>query len=151
LKPHPQDDDYLIYPEIIRALRARVALPERDNNTGIHLLPPHEHLSSTLRTISQTPNKKGIHTSFAWLGHGALLPRSHVIAFLSLMGPLNLNASEDEMKMADNFYAVLSNTVAEIWFDQGVELGGGHAFTVGDEGVERNRRFIVSALIVALF
>lgn len=55
-----------------------------------------------------------------------------------------LNATEDEMKMADNFYAILSNEYSEIWFDQGVELGGGEAFTVGVEGDERNRRYIVS-------
>lgn len=48
------------------------------------------------------------------------------------------------MKMADNFYAILSNEYSEIWFDQGVELGGGEAFTVGVEGDERNRRYIVS-------
>jgi hypothetical protein len=50
------------------------------------------------------------------------------------------------MKMADNFYALLSNRVQEIWFDQGVELSGGEPFTVGVEGEERNRRFIVSSL-----
>jgi len=48
------------------------------------------------------------------------------------------------MKMADNFYTVLSNRVQEIWFDQGVELGGGEAFTVGEKGAERNRKYIVS-------
>jgi hypothetical protein len=61
------------------------------------------------------------------------------------MGPSYLNVSEDEMKMADNFYTVLSNRVQEVWFDQGVELGGGEAFTVGEQGVERNRKYIVSA------
>jgi hypothetical protein len=60
------------------------------------------------------------------------------------MGPSYLNVSEDEMKMADNFYTLLSNRVQEIWFDQGVELGGGEAFTVGEQGTERNRRYIVS-------
>jgi hypothetical protein len=58
-----------------------------------------------------------------------------------------LNVSEDEMKMADNFYTVLSNTVQEIWFDQGVELGGGEAFTIGLQGVERNRKYIVSVCL----
>ena len=60
------------------------------------------------------------------------------------MGPSYLNVSEDEMKMADNFYTVLSNRVQEVWFDQGIELGGGEAFTIGQQGVERNHRFIVS-------
>jgi len=36
--------------------------------------------------------------------------------------------------MADNFYALLSNRVQEIWFDQGVELSGGEPFTVGGKG-----------------
>jgi hypothetical protein len=114
----------------------------RDNSTGIHLLPPHEHLSSSLRILS-TPSH--IHTSFAWLGYGSLVPREQVLAFLTFMGPLYLNVSEDDMEMADNFYTVLSNTVQEIWFDQGIELGGGEPFTVGSQGVERNRKFIVSA------
>jgi hypothetical protein len=143
-----QDDDYLVYPEIIQALRARITLLGRDNSTGIHLLPPQEHLSSTLRSIVSGPHPSTIHTSFAWLGHGALLLRSNVLDFLSLMGPMNLNASVVEMKMADNFYTLLSNTVAEIWFDHGVELGGGQAFTIGQEGLERNRRFIVSVRFV---
>jgi len=137
-----QDDDYLIYPELIQALRARITDLRRDSSVGIHLLPPHEHLSSALRTLSTSSH---IHTSFAWLGYGALIPRSQVLAFLQLMGPSYLNASEDEMKMADNFYTVLSNKVQEIWFDQGVELGGGEAYTVGSQGVERNRKYIVSA------
>jgi hypothetical protein len=137
-----QDDDYIVYPEIIQTLRARVTDPRRVSTTGIHLLPPHEHLSSSLRVLS-TPSH--IHTSFAWLGHGALIPRSQAIAFLTLMSPLCLNVSEDDMKMADNFYTVLSNTVQEIWFDQGLELSGGEPFTAGSEGLERNRKFIVSA------
>ena len=57
-----------------------------------------------------------------------------------------LNATGDEMKMADNFYTILSNGYPEVWFDQGVELGGGEAFTVDVEGEERNRRYIVSIL-----
>lgn len=54
-----------------------------------------------------------------------------------------LNASEEELKMADNYFSILSNTFTDIWFDQGVELAGGQPFTVGTEGEERNRRHIV--------
>ena len=137
-----QDDDYLVYPEIIQSLRAHVSTTPSSSH-GIHLLPPHEHLSSTLRTThSSSPSSPLLHTSFAWLGHGTLLPRFRVRQFLSLMG--ELNATEDEMKMADNFFTILSNGYSEIWFDQGVELGGGEAFTVGIEGEERNRKYIVS-------
>jgi len=46
------------------------------------------------------------------------------------------------MKMADNFYALLSNRVQEIWFDQGL-IEWWRAFYSGCEGEERNRRFIV--------
>ena len=60
------------------------------------------------------------------------------------MGPSYLNVSDDEMKMADNFYTVLSNNMQEVWFHQGIELGGGEAFTVSQQGVEHNRRYIVS-------
>ncbi|KAF7966217.1 hypothetical protein HWV62_39479 [Athelia sp. TMB] len=137
-----QDDDYFIYPEIIHAMRARIsALPEA--TAAIHLLPPHEHLSSSLRTILTSPSSSRLHTSFAWLGHGALIPRSRAPAFLELMAQLGM--SDAEMKMADNFWSVLANSVPEVWFDQGVELGGGTAFTVGTEGEERNRRFITRA------
>ena len=47
------------------------------------------------------------------------------------------------MKMADNYYTILSNRVPEVWFDQGIELGGGEPFTVGVEGNERNAKHIV--------
>lgn len=134
-----------MYPEIIKALSARIVDPERASSTGIHLLPPHEHLSSSLRIINSQNPAKAIHTSFAWLGHGALIKRFHAREFLSLMGPTQLYASDDEMKMADNFYTILANEVAEIWFDHGIELSGGEAFTIGTEGLERNRRYIVSA------
>lgn len=56
----------------------------------------------------------------------------------------NLRFSEEEKKMADNYFTILQNQIPEIWFDQGIELGGGEAFTVGTEGEERNRRHIVS-------
>lgn len=85
-----------------------------------------------------TPN---IHTGFAWLGHGTLVKRYRVVQFLSLLRHLNL--SETELKMADNYFTLLSNTLPEVWFDQGIELGGGQPFTVGSEGEDRNRRHIV--------
>lgn len=132
-----QDDDYLIMPEIIRTLHARVL---RTPDHSIHLLPPHEVLSSQLRT-AVTPD--GVHTSFAWLGHGTILPRAGAADFLALLH--HLNASEDEMKMADNYFTILNNRIPEVWFDQGIELGGGQPFTVGMEGDERNKIHIINA------
>lgn len=55
-----------------------------------------------------------------------------------------LNCSKEEVKMADNYFSVLRNRPLETWFDQGVELSGGQAFTVGSEGHERNKKHIVS-------
>ncbi|KAG2154546.1 hypothetical protein DEU56DRAFT_769149 [Suillus clintonianus] len=132
-----QDDDYLIMPEIIRTLHAR-ALGTPDHS--IHLLPPHEVLSTQLRT-AVTSN--GVHTSSAWLGHGTILPRTGASDFLALLH--HLNASEDEMKMADNYFTILNNRIPEVWFDQGIELGGGQPFTVGMEGDERNKIHMVKA------
>lgn len=101
-------------------------------------MPAHERLSSDLRAIHIDMDR---HTSFAWLGHGAIIPQVRAIDFLSLMNCLN--ATDDELKMADNYFTILSNTFVETWFDQGVELGGGQPFTVGSEGDERNMRHIV--------
>lgn len=67
--------------------------------------------------------------------------RSQAEDFLSLMR--YLRASSDEMKMADNYFTILSNRVPEIWLDQSFELGGGNAFTVGDDGHQRNTKHIV--------
>lgn len=138
-----QDDDYLIQAGIIRSMRARLASsPELHT---IHLLPSHEHLSSSLREIHvPKPDPSylaDIHTSFAWLGHGAMMHRSQAKDFLSLMR--YLRASPDEMRMTDNYFTILSNRVPEIWFDQSFGLGGGDAFTVGDEGHQRNAKHIV--------
>lgn len=47
--------------------------------------------------------------------------------------------------MADNYFSILGNRVPEIWFDQGVELGGGQPFTSGTAGDERNKRHILRA------
>ena len=96
-------------------------------------------LLSQLRTISISQK---IHTTFAWLGYGTIIRRLQAIEFLSLLNELEL--SEEERKMADNYFIILSNTIPERWFDAGVELGGGQAFTVGQEGEDRNNRHIVS-------
>ena len=96
-------------------------------------------LVSQLRTISIGQK---IHTTFAWLGYGTIIRRSQAIEFLLLLDQLEL--SEEERKMADNYFTILSNTMPERWFDAGLELGGGQPFTVGKEGEERNNRHIVS-------
>ena len=138
-----QDDDYLIRSEIIQTLYARITEP--DASRTIHLLPPHEHLSTTLREIhvlaQDGSHLSDVHTSFAWLGHGTMLRRTEAQNFLSLLR--YLNATSDDMKMADNFFTILNNRVPEIWFDQGFELGGGVPFTVGSEGDERNKNYTV--------
>ncbi|EIW63994.1 uncharacterized protein TRAVEDRAFT_157845 [Trametes versicolor FP-101664 SS1] len=140
-----QDDDFLIRSEIIQTLRARIAEPGASG--AIHLLPPDQHLSTALREVHvRSPDAShlaDIHTSFAWLGYGAMLRRSEAQRFLNLMR--YLRAADDEMKMADNFFTILSNRVPEVWFDQNFELGGGHAFTVGSEGDERNRDYTLRA------
>lgn len=141
-KKHLKDDDYLIRSDIIRMLHARINESKRPHT--IHLLPPHEHLSSSLREIhlpGSSSLSSDIHTSFAWLGHGTILHSSKAADFLSLLA--HLNATEDEMRMADNYYTILSNRVPEVWFDQGIELGGGQPFTVGPEGDSRNAKHIV--------
>ena len=142
----PQDDDYLIRPEIIQSLQAHMAAP--DASRVIHLLPPHEHLSTTLREtdVPSSHNRQlsGIQTSFAWLGYGTMLNRSEAQSFLKLMRYLDV--PPDEMKMADNFFTILSNRVPEVWHDQGFELGGGQPFTVGSEGDDRNKKYIVRAV-----
>lgn len=124
----------------------RLSLATRGHT--IHLLPSHEHLSTSLREINVDSTDPGrlsaIHTSPAWLGHGVILHRSEAIGFLQLL--YRLNASVTEIKMADNYYTILSNRIPEIWFDQSIELGGGQPFTVGSEGDERNNRHMVSVM-----
>lgn len=56
-----------------------------------------------------------------------------------------LNLSNEEVKMADNYFSILRNHPPETWFDQGIELGGGQAFTVGTEGHSRNRKHLLRA------
>lgn len=107
-------------------------------NTSIHLLPPHEMLYSRSSTIKAGPV---VHTSFAWLGYGAMVERSDVRNFLDLLR--TINATDDVFKMADNYFTILSNRLPELWFDQNHELGGGTPFTVGAVGEERNNKHIV--------
>ncbi|KAF8971736.1 hypothetical protein BDZ97DRAFT_1141718 [Flammula alnicola] len=132
-----QDDDYLIRPEIIQALASRMS---NTPLSSIHLQPPNEMLSSQLRTTIIGQN---IHTTFAWLGYGTIIKRSRAVQFLSLLDRLDL--SEEQRKMADNYFTILSNDIPERWFDAGIELGGGQPFTVGVEGEERNNRHILKA------
>lgn len=132
-----QDDDYLVRTDVIRSLYTH--LISSPNLTTVHLLPPHEHLSTALRTTFS--QDRAIHTGFAWLGHGALLRRSASSAFLNLLGELRV--SDWEMKMADNYYTILSNQYPAVWMDDGIPLDGTGAFTVGTVGDERNWDHIV--------
>ncbi|EIN13887.1 hypothetical protein PUNSTDRAFT_56387 [Punctularia strigosozonata HHB-11173 SS5] len=142
-----QDDDYLVRPEVINAMYQRLSSSPLTHPGGIHILPPHEYLSSTLRTLvaghNPATNAYNIHTTFAWLGHGALVRRSMTAEFLQLL--TLLNASDEERKRADNYYTILGNRIPEIWLDQSIELGGGQPFTVGTDGHERNLKHITKA------
>jgi hypothetical protein len=141
-----QDDDYLVSAEAIRALRSYSRLNQTAGDEyPIHLLPPHEHLSTTIRTHTT----EDFVASFAWLGHGTLLTKLHAQSFINLLRTMSGNR-DDVMKMADNFFSILLNRRAEIWVDPGqpFETGKEEAFTVGAEGDERNWRYIVSAISV---
>lgn len=107
---------------------------------SIHLLPPHEHLSSTSLTGYSFDGR--IHTRFVWLGHGTMMHRELSKSFLSLID--HMGFSSEERKMADNYFTILRNDFTEIWHDQGVEFDGGQPFTVGTEGEQRNQMHIVS-------
>ena len=145
-----QDDDYLVTPEVLHTAHAAIANSKVPRT--IHLLPSHEHLNTSVKELHiNTPPDAAlpaIHTGFAWLGHGAMLHRSEAVDFLKLLR--TLCAPDEEMKMADNYYTVLGNRVPEVWFDQGIELGGGQPFTVGTEGDERNNRHIVSSVLARI-
>ncbi|KAF8481877.1 hypothetical protein DFH94DRAFT_411603 [Russula ochroleuca] len=97
-------------------------------------------LYSDLRTVYARDSNSTLHTSFSWLGHGTIMHRSLASEFLLLLELLN--CSREEVKMADNYFSILRNHPLETWFDQGIELGGGQAFTVGSEGHERNKKHI---------
>ncbi|KAF7331933.1 Rab geranylgeranyltransferase [Mycena kentingensis (nom. inval.)] len=128
-----QDDDYLVQPEVIRSLRARVT------SQDIFLAPPDEWLAS--RSLSG--HATNITFGFAWLGYGTLLHRSHASAFLSLLERLDFTT--EQRQMADNYYSILRNRFPEVWITRPHPLFSGGAFTVGTEGVERNRRHIEMA------
>ncbi|KAJ7047551.1 hypothetical protein C8F04DRAFT_1059304 [Mycena alexandri] len=130
-----QDDDYLVKPEVIRSLRARI------DTHDIYLLPPDESLSSHLLSVSSPSTN--ITFGFSWLGYGSLILRSNAESFLSLLK--RIGASEEENKMADNYYSILRNSVPEVWTGCPIPLGGGGDFTVGEEGVARNRKHIAAA------
>ncbi|PFH52235.1 hypothetical protein AMATHDRAFT_140548 [Amanita thiersii Skay4041] len=134
-----QDDDYLVRPETVRAMRSHIT---EQSTSSIHLLPPFEMLSSQFRTMDVGSD---LHTSFAWLGYGTLIPRKMAKDFLSLLQQLNV--SDEITKMADNYFTVLRNSIPEMWFDNGVELGGGQPFTVGVEGDERNKHHIATQML----
>jgi hypothetical protein len=70
-----------------------------------------------------------------------MVKRPAVQDFMELLR--EVDANEDVLKMADNYFTVLSNRLPELWFDQNHELGGGTPFTVGAAGEERNNRHIV--------
>lgn len=131
-----QDDDYFVPTETIFSLHARVASGTAEQHP-VYLLPPRDALSSYLRTVAGSR----LHTSTAWLGYGSFIERSQAIAFIQLLQRLNL--TEDEMRMADNYFAILRNQIPEVWIDTGTELGGGMPFTVGIEGDERNWLYTV--------
>ncbi|KAG8737665.1 hypothetical protein FRC10_007946 [Ceratobasidium sp. 414] len=140
-----QDDDYLVSAEAIQALRAYSRLNQATGDQyPIHLLPPHEHLSTTIRTRATDKYT----ASFAWLGHGTLLTKTHARDFLSLLRTVS-DGRDDVMKMADNFFSILFNRRAEIWMDPGrhFEAGQDKAFTTGVEGDERNWHYIARSLL----
>jgi hypothetical protein len=69
-----------------------------------------------------------------------MLHRPLASEFLSLLQVLEV--SKEETRMADNYFSVLRNHPLGTWFDQGIELGSGQAFTVGSEGHERNKHIV---------
>ncbi|KZS93301.1 hypothetical protein SISNIDRAFT_485569 [Sistotremastrum niveocremeum HHB9708] len=134
-----QDDDYLVRPQVIWSLHlsANGAPVHRD----IHLLPPHERLSTYFRTLV-SPDER-LHTTFAWLGHGTLISRERASRFLHLLSSRDL--SDEQLLMADNYYSILSNHIPELWIDSGIELGSSQPFSVGAQGEERNWKHIEAA------
>ena len=70
-----------------------------------------------------------------------MLHKSLAVDFLAKLRAMQ--APVEAMKMADNYFSLLANVYPYVWFDQGIELGGGQAFTVGVGGDERNSRHIV--------
>lgn len=107
---------------------------------SIHLITPVDHLKTSLLHITTS----SIHSAFAWLGYGTLVHTSHVRLFLDLVSSSSPAFSDDELKMADNYYTLLANRVPETWVVPGEEIGGqDRAFTVGEEGDDRNWLYMV--------
>ena len=139
-----KDDDFLVEPQIIRNMhQAFLQLPM---SPSLHLQPAYEHLISRLQKF--TSQDQSINTVFAWLGYGSYLRRNLVNEFLKLLQELHF--TEEEMRMADNYFTILANRPKdrELWLSRGIELGGGEPFTVGAAGEERNNLHIVSAKII---
>lgn len=142
-----KDDDFLVEPQIIRNMhQAFLQLPM---SPSLHLQPAYEHLISRLQKF--TSQDQSINTVFAWLGYGSYLRRNLVNEFLKLLQELHF--TEEEMRMADNYFTILANRPKdrELWLSRGIELGGGEPFTVGAAGEERNNLHIVSAKIILQF
>lgn len=112
--------------------------------SSIHLQPPQEMLTSTLRTVIVEPN---IRTTFAWLGYGTIIKKSQAVEFLALLDQLDI--SDEQHKMADNYFTILRNDLPERWFDAEIELNGGVPFTTGPEGEERNSQHIVRLCLLS--
>ncbi|KAF8315329.1 hypothetical protein DL93DRAFT_2155233, partial [Clavulina sp. PMI_390] len=141
-----QDDDYLIEPHVLHTM-ARRAAELHDPLASIQLLAPDEYLKSILARLTSTTDTP-LNTTFAWFGFGAIVPRVAIVEFLRLLDAPDWQTpfSEDEKRMADNYYSVLSNRIPDIWVDKGQPLGHEHAFTVGAEGDDRNWQYIQAAL-----
>lgn len=136
----------MIPPHILHTMARRI-VDLRDQMATLHLLPPEDHLKSILSTISHGID---IQASFAWFGYGAMVSRIAVTEFVALMNDSGWETpfSEDEKRMADNYFTILSNRIPEIWVDKGHPLGHENAFTVGAEGDDRNWKYIVSATAI---
>lgn len=137
----------MVLPEIIKSLQARIH--DIPSVSSIHIQPADEFLTSELRAIHVDHGVLPLHTTFAWLGYGTIIHRTKAVEFLQLLDALDM--SDEERKMSDNYFTILSNETPERWFDAGIPLGGGQPFTVGQEGEDRNNRHIVSCFARSSF
>ena len=104
------------------------------------MLPSVELLSTRLRKISSPDGR--LHSFPAWLGYGTLILQERAVSFLNSF--LSLERDPRSIRMADNFYSILSNREPELWFGQETDLGLGQPFTVGTAGEERNWFYMVT-------
>lgn len=113
----------------------------------IILQPPHDHLESDLLSINVSSNCGVLRTSFACLGHGTFLLRSHAGEFMSLLNDLSL--TPEELKIADNYFTILNGYPPNKWLTHTIELVDKEAipFTSGIEGENRNWLHIVRHFI----